>query len=114
MEYQHGARIEQISVRGVDPEMVAYGQYVATALNDMVYGVHQAINQAKAEANTDYAYPAFGGTTVTAVPYRSVNYGGQRRYAYAPLVSQNLNLGGARQQQRLFRDSEVVLPTPRH
>ncbi len=100
-------RISQISTRNVDPKMIDYGQYVANALNDMVYGVHQAVNQTRAEANTDWAYPAFGGTTVTAIPYRSVNWGGRRRFSYAPMVSSNLNLGANRIQRRNQRDAEV-------
>lgn len=100
-------RIEQLSVRNVDPQMIKYGQYVVAALNDMVYGIHQSVNEVRATADNRYVEPVIGRTTVTAVPYRSYNYGGQRRFSYAPLVSQNLNLGGARQQRRSVRDSEV-------
>ena len=88
-------RIQQLSVRNVDPQMVQYGQYVASALNEMVYGVHQSVNQVGEVQIWATLNRRLGETTVTAVPYRTYNYGGQRRFAYAPLVSQNLNLGGA-------------------
>lgn len=100
-------KIEQYSVLNVDPQMIQYGQYVVSALNDMVYGIHQSVNQARASADTGYETPVIGETTVTAVPYRTYNYGGQRRFAYAPMVSQNLNIGAGRQNRLAIRDTEV-------
>ena len=96
-------KIEQLSTRRVDEEMVSYGQYVAKTLRSLVGIYHEADDEVR--ANMAWTTPVFGGRTVTNVPIPVYNRGGYRRMEYAPMVSQNLNLGYARQERRAVRDT---------
>lgn len=99
----YAQKIERLSSREVDTEMVAYGQYVAQALKSMVGNFSQALDQTQVDMR--FATPVFGGTTVTNVPIPTYSWGGHRRLEYAPMVSHDLNFGYARQERNAMRES---------
>ena len=100
-------RIDRLSTRNVDPEMVKYGKFVSSALKDIVYQFHKSDDTMR--SRMDQATPPVGETKITAVPnpYRRYNYGGDVVYEYAPMISQKLNIGSAVQERRAIRSQEV-------
>ncbi len=82
--------IEGMTTRNVDPEMIEYGQKVTQGLSDIVHQYHYSEIQTQERLAP---IGQLGPTTVTAIPWRSTNYGGRRRYDYAPMVSQDIYLG---------------------
>ncbi len=99
----YAQKIESLSSREVDSDMVAYGQYVSQALKSMVGNFSQALDQTRVDMR--YATPVFGGTTVSNVPIPTYSWGGHRRLEYAPMVTHELNLGYARQERNAIRES---------
>ncbi len=100
-------RIDRTSTRNVDPDMVEYGKYVSAAMKEIVYEFYKSDDTMR--SRMDQSTPAVGQTKITAVPnrYRRYNYGGDVVYEYAPMISQELNIGSAARERRAIRGEEV-------
>lgn len=97
--------INRLSTRDVDPELVKYGRYAANSLSDIVGQLHQSDMTRRNRQQA--VVPRLGNTEVTAVPYRRINYGGNVRYRYAPMVTTQLDLGAGLEERRTIRAEEV-------
>jgi hypothetical protein len=93
----YARKIERLPVGNVDPEMVAYGQYVAESFRYMIDTIQYAHSSAGATP------PVVPKIRVSAVPTANVNnYGGYRVREYVPLVTTEFDAEKAQQvaQQR--------------
>ena len=95
----YARRIESLSTRNVDPELIEYGNYVAQSLRAIVnqaYGLSDKLDAAYSDTADVKSYTI--GYLPTA---RTVNYGGYFERMYAPFGYANIdpNAGAEKQQQ---------------
>jgi hypothetical protein len=96
--------IELLPTTDVDPALVEYGAFVARSLNEIVtvlFDAEQRVMGRESEVS-----PA-AGTQVTMLPTRRINYGGYVYHQYAPMITQNLDLGAAIGQRDRIRNEEA-------
>ena len=95
----YSRRVAAISTRGVDADIVQYGQYVAQtfdAITQQAAGLQDRVAQAEAQAD-----PAANMRIGFLPTGRTVNYGGDLRRMYVPYGTSQIDPAEvARQQQR--------------
>jgi hypothetical protein len=95
---------ELLPTTDVDPILVDHGEFVTRSLHEIVTVLFDA--EQRVMGRQSEVTPA-GGTQVTMLPTRRINYGGYVYHQYAPLITQNLDLDAAISQRDRIRNEEA-------
>lgn len=100
----YARQISALPKSGVDEALLEHGYQVQRGLEDIVDTLSRA--QDKVNNMAPALPPPGAGTTVTAIPYRRINYGGHYQFRYAPMVTHDYSFEAAAisEQQRAYQE----------
>jgi hypothetical protein len=98
-------QIDRLPTTWVEPELVATGQAVAYDLHNLAANLHNGT--IRWQSRVAEAQSAATSVSMTAVPIRRINYGGQWIFEFAPMANMNFNSGVAMQQQQAITNEEM-------
>ncbi len=98
-------KIDRLPTYRIDPQMAAYGKYVASRMGDAVASIHGSEDRADtrvAESSADEK------VTVGMMPTRrTVNYGGYRTREYAPFAYGKVDIAGGWPKREKIQAEEL-------
>jgi len=99
-------KIDRLPTYRIDPQMAAYGKYVASRMRDAVASIHGS--QDRAATRIAGTTASDGKITVGMMPtYRTVNYGGYRTREYAPFAYGNVDIAGGWAKREKIQAEEL-------